>query len=838
MPQPFEHFSTCSSEQLFSELRSSKGGLSDVEVYRRFISEGPNTISDKKEIGIVLEFLSHFKSPLIVILMIAASISLYFGQVTNSIIVGVVILASVCLDFFEEHSASNAAKKLKEKVSATATVIRNGEQQEIKTSEVCSGDVLFLSSGDLIPADAVILEADDFFVNQSALTGESFPKEKYPCGVGDDGSSHVLFLGSSVVSGTAKAIVFAIGKQTEYGKIAETLLKKQEKSDFEIGIDHFGFFISKVILFLVIAIFFFQALMHRDILESFMFAIAIAVGVTPELLPVIMSVTMARGSERMAKDGVIVKRLSAMPNFGSMDILCTDKTGTLTEDKIHLVNFTNVKGEKDETVLLYTYLNSFHQTGVKNPLDRSVLEYGERDVSAYEKVEEIPFDFVRKVMSVAVEGPEGRILITKGAPEEVIKKCAFYKNGKETHSLSKEIEDQAIAYYESLSSDGFRVLAVAIRSNIALKDRYTKEDEEGLTFLGFVSFLDPAKKDVKKVLVELENYGIEIKIITGDNELVTQKICRDIGLEVKGVLLGKDISTMTDDALRTRTRTTTIFARFSPDEKNRVIMALRADGHVVGYMGDGINDAPSLKTADVGISVDTAVDVAKESADIILTKKGLESIVSGVIEGRRSFGNTMKYIMMGLSSNFGNMFSVLGAVFYLPFLPMLPVQILLNNFIYDASQITISSDRVDDEWVRKPRKWDIKRLKKFMYTFGFISSMFDFATFILLFSVFRVSESVFQTGWFMESLATQTLVIHIIRTRKIPFLQSRPSKWLFISTFSCLAIGWTLPYTPVGPLLHFSPLPLPIIFSIVGLVVVYLIVVEIGKRLFYRKHGF
>lgn len=838
MPQPFEHFSLCTSEQLCSELHSHTVGLTDAEASQRLLQNGPNTISDKKELGIVLEFLSHFKSPLILILTAATAISLYFGQITNSIIVIIMILASVCLDFFEEHSASNAAKKLKDKVSATATVFRSLEKKEIKTAEVSVGDVLFLSSGDLIPADAIVIEADDFFVNQSALTGESFPKEKYPCDSGTDGASHVLFLGSSVVSGTARAMVFAIGKQTEFGKIAETLLKKQEKSDFEIGIDRFGFFISKIILFLVMMIFFFQALMHRDILESFMFAVAIAVGVTPELLPVIMSVTMARGSERMAKDGVIVKRLSAMPNFGSMDILCTDKTGTLTEDKIHLVKFTDLFGQINEQVLLYTYLNSFHQTGVKNPLDKAVLDFHEEDIAAYTKVEEIPFDFVRKVMSVAVEGPEGRTLITKGAPEEVFAKCSWYQQGNEIKKLAVNVEAKAIAYYESLSAEGYRVLAVAVKSNIALKERYTKEDESDLTFLGFVSFLDPAKKDVKRVLVELEQYGIEIKIITGDNELVTKKICDDIGLPIKGILLGKEISTMTDDALCLRANDTTIFARFSPDEKNRVITALRGGGHVVGYMGDGINDAPSLKTADVGISVNTAVDVAKESADIILTQKGLESIVRGVVEGRRSFGNTMKYIMMGLSSNFGNMFSVLGAVFYLPFLPMLPIQILFNNFVYDVSQLTISSDNVDEDWVKTPRKWNLKRLKYFMYTFGLISSLFDIATFILLFSVFHVTESMFQTGWFIESLATQTLVVHIIRTRKIPFLQSRPSKWLLISTFSCAAFGWIIPYTPIGTLLHFSPLPWPILFVIAGLVIVYLFLVEIGKRVFYRVHGF
>lgn len=831
-----DNISSSSTEQLFEILKTSKNGLTDEEAARRILVDGPNVISDKKEIGIVIEFLTYFKSPLILILLVASGISFYFGQVTNSIIVGIMIFASVILDFAEEHSASNAAKKLKEQVGSTATVIRSGVEKEIKAADVCVGDVIFLCSGDMIPADARLIEADDFFVNQSALTGESFPREKHP-GF-QDNNDRTVFLGSSVVSGTARAVVFQTGSKTTFGKIAVSLLQKEEKSDFEIGTAKFGFFISKIILFLVLLIFLLQALLHKDILESFMFAVAIAVGVTPELLPVILSVTMARGSARMAKSGVIVKRLSALPNLGSMDVLCTDKTGTLTEDKIQLVNFTDVSGVENEQVFLYTYLNSFYQTGVNNPLDKAVLDYQELKMNEYKKVEEIPFDFVRKVMSVAVLGPNGRTLITKGAPEEVIAHCTSYVIKQEDKPLTDLVKQQALATYASMSHDGFRVLAVAIKSDIEPKEQYTKEDESDLTLLGFVSFLDPAKEDVKNVLLKLEQLGIEIKIITGDNELVTQHICCLIHLEVKGVLLGKDIHTMTDDALGARAESTTIFARFSPDEKNRVIRALRNHGHVVGYMGDGINDAPSLQNADVGISVDTAVDVARESADVILTQKSLVSIVNGVMEGRRSFGNTMKYIMMGLSSNFGNMFSVLGAIFYLPFLPMLPAQILLNNFIYDASQITISTDHVDEDWISTPRKWNLNRIKKFMYTFGIVSSVFDLITFYVLFSVFQANASVFQTGWFMESLATQTLVIHIIRTRKIPFLQSRASFWLTFSTFACLAIGWMIPYTFIGAFFNFSPLPFFIVGILIGLTFAYLAVVEIMKRIFYHVHGF
>ncbi|MDO9399075.1 MAG: magnesium-translocating P-type ATPase [bacterium] len=837
-----DYFSTASFFDIFKKLQTSKNGLTDSEAKSRLIRFGLNKISEKKEQGVILEFLSHFKSPLVIILLIAAIASAYFKEITNSVIIIAMVLASVILDFFEEHSANNTAKKLKEKVSNTATVIRSGNKKEIKITEVCVGDIIFLSSGDLVPADARIIEADDFFVNQSALTGESFPCEKISdialIDQADNTNNNLVFLGSNVISGTALAVVCRIGKDTEFGKIAKNILKKDEKSDFELGVTKFGFFIMKVIIFLVLLIMLCNSLIKQDILESFIFAIAIAVGVTPELLPMIMSITMARGSQKMAKIGVIVKRLSAIPDFGSMNILCTDKTGTLTEDKIQLVTYTDIFGVHNERVFLYTYLNSFHQTGVKNPLDKAVMEYKKAVIDDYQKVEEIPFDFTRKMLSIAVVGPEGRTLITKGAPEEVLMKCNYYFENDNKNLLTEEYKNIAIAYYHKLSGEGYRVLAIAYKSDLPPKDKYTHLDEDKMELLGFVSFLDPAKKGLEPILNQIEEHGIEVKVITGDNEFVTQKICYDVGLEVKGVLLGKEINGLTDNALFAKIKKTTIFARFSPDQKSRIITILRNNKNVVGYLGDGINDAPSLKAADVGISVNNAVDIAKESADIILTEKSLQPIIEGVIEGRRVFGNTMKYIMMGLSSNFGNMFSVLGAIFFIPFLPMLPIQILLNNFIYDFSQVTIPTDKVDNDWVKKPRKWDLNFIKKFMYTFGPISSVFDFLTFFLLFFVFKLSESAFQTGWFLESLATQTLVIHIIRTKQIPFLQSRASKWLVLSTFTAVAVGWLIPYTSLGKFFKFSPLSINVLLSIAGVVIVYLFIVEIAKRIFYKQQSF
>ncbi len=853
MSENLDFFSSQSPEKVFQTLKTSKNGLTEAEAGLRLVKYGFNTIAEKKELGVILEFLSHFKNPLVLVLLTAAAISAYLGEIKNSAVISAIILASVILDFFEEHSANNAARKLKEKVNVTATVIRQGKKKEIKNSNVCVGDIIFLNSGDLVPADARIMEADDFFVNQSALTGESFPQEKFPNisknGKTNDKNNNIVFFGSSVVSGTALAVVFQTGQATTFGHIAKSILKKDVKSEFEIGIAKFGFFIMRIILAMTLFILFANALIQRDILESFIFAVAIAVGVTPELLPVIMSITMARGSQRMAKAGVIVKKLSAIPNFGSMDILCTDKTGTLTEDHITLVKYTDIFGVNDEHVFLYTYLNSVYQTGVKNPLDKAVLEYKKADLSAvvermkteigaYKKTEEIPFDFVRKMMSIAVSGPDGLVLITKGAPEDIIAKCDFYMQKTVVNPLTAEAKKSALTYYQQLSEEGYRVLALAIKTNIPKKNQYTSADENNLVLVGFVSFLDPAKKDVGEVLKSLHAYGIEVKIITGDNEFVSQKVCRDVGLDVKGILLGEEIDGLTEEALGVRAEKTTIFARFSPDQKNQIIAALRARGHVVGYLGDGINDAPSLKTADVGISVDNAVDIAKETADIILTNKHLKSVIDGVLEGRRTFGNTMKYVMMSLSSSFGNMFSVLGAIFYLPFLPMLPIQILLNNFIYDFSQITIPSDRVDHDWVNRPHKWNIAFVKKFMYVFGPLSSVFDFLTFFVLFSVFHLSEGAFQTGWFMESLATQTLVIHIIRTKQIPFIRSRASKLLTISTIAAVAIGWILPFTPLGKLFKFSPLPLSIMLVIAGLVLIYLILVEIVKRIYYKKYKF
>jgi len=851
-------FANASLSEIFKFLKTKPEGLSAPEAAARLLRNGKNEIASGGEAHILLQIFSYFKNPLIVILLVAAAVSGFMGDGASAVIIVLMALFSVTLDFFEEYSAGRAAKKLKETVKTTACVIRGGQKKEINTSQIVVGDVVFLNAGDLVPADARIIEAKDLYVDQSALTGESFPCDKDEAGDGNDGR-HMLFLGTSVISGTATAVVVRTGSETEFGKVAASLAKPEAKSDFEIGTAKFGIFIARIVLYLVLFIFLFNVLrslgegaeFQYKIIQSFLFAVAIAVGVTPELLPMIVSVTMARGSIRMSKKGVIIKKLSAIPSFGSMDILCTDKTGTLTENKIALVGYVDIDGKVSEDVLHAAYLNSYYESGIENPLDEALLAFKKISVQDTKKIDELPFDFERRILSVIIrEGKErasksraadplrggNYLMISKGSPESVFSRCVSCHRGGQRVKFSAPARQAALGQYHKLSASGNRVLAVAVKKIRVAKKEYSKDDETGLELLGFVSFLDPAKSGVKEVLNGLGKIGIEVKIITGDNELVTQKICHDVSLAVKGTLVGGQIDRMSDQALRVKALGTTIFARCSPIQKNRVIAALRANGKVVSYLGDGINDAPSLKAADVGISVNNAVDVAKEAADIVLTQKDLGALREGVIEGRRVFGNTMKYIMMGLSSNFGNMFSAAGAVVILSFLPMLPIQILLNNFLYDLSQITIPADNVDSDWLRKPHRWNLDFIKKFMYFFGPISSLFDFLTFFILYKIFSLPEPLFQTGWFIESLATQVLVIHVIRTRKLPFIESRPSKYLLVSTLACVATGWLIPYTPIGGYFGFQPLPVPLLGAIALIVFGYLVLVEAVKKIFYRRY--
>ncbi len=729
--------------------------------------------------------------------------------------------------------------------------LRDNVKQEIKLQFIVPGDIIYLSAGDLTPADARVIEAKDLFVNQSMLTGESFPVEKTSAPIkGKEASitewNNHFFMGTSIVSGSATAVVVRTGGLTEYGKIAQRLVEKAPETEFEIGIKKFGFLIMQVTIVLVLFVFMINALLHPNaagILQALLFAVALAVGLTPELLPMIITINLSKGAMAMSKKGVIVKRLSSIETFGSMNVLCTDKTGTLTENQIKLLLHIDMHGKDDPKVLLYSFLNSHFQTGLKSPLDEAILKHEEIEVSKFQKIDEVPFDFVRRRVSVVVEQERQRFFIAKGAPEEILKVCAYYELEGVVSDLSEGTRKKIEQKYHDLSAEGLRVLGVAYKKLREEKAVYSINDECDMTFLGFVAFLDPPKETAKQSLQMLSKVGVELKILTGDNELVTKKVCSELGFEVKGVILGNEISNMSDETLAAVVEEANVFARVTPAQKDRIITLLKLNGHVVGFMGDGINDAPSLKTSDVGVSVNNAVDVARESADIILLKNDLTVLGEGVLEGRKTFGNTMKYIMMGVSSNFGNMFSAAGGSVFLPFLPMMPIQILLNNLLYDTSQTVLTTDNVDAEYIEKPKRWDISFIRRFMIIIGPVSSLFDFATFFTMLFVFqnmidpKLFPSSFQTAWFIESLCSQTLVVLIIRTRRVPFYKSKPSKYLAIMLLAVISFAIIVPYTPVGEFFGFVPPPPAFFLALAGILGAYAVLAETVKKLFYKRYG-
>ncbi|MEJ5293021.1 MAG: magnesium-translocating P-type ATPase [Candidatus Methanosuratincola sp.] len=828
-------------EEVLSRLRTSQRGLSSEEAGFRLQFCGRNELAKGKKHSAVVEFLSHFKSPLIVILIFAAVLSGALGELINTGIILSIVLISVILDYYQEAKAERAAQLLKEKVTTTATVLRDSKKQEVSLAEIVPGDVIYLSAGDIVPADARVIAAKDLFINQSTLTGESIPVEKMPVeapsGTGTTGEwPNILFMGTSVVSGTGKAVVVRTGVNTEFGKIAKRLVASAPETDFERGLRGFGFMIMQVTFVLVIFVFFINALFKRDILESLLFSVALAVGLTPELLPMILSVNLSNGALSMSKKGVIVKRLSSIQNFGTMDVLCTDKTGTLTENKIKLVLHVNLEDKEDERVLLFSYLNSYFQTGLRSPLDEAILAYRDIDISQYSKVDEVPFDFVRRRVSVVVDYEDQALLITKGAPESMLEVCSYCEFEDRVIDLTPELAAGVEAQYRRLSAEGFRVLAIAYRKLKERKPSYSTGDETEMVFLGLVAFLDPPKEDASESLKLLRGAGIELKILTGDNELVTKKVCDDLGFEIRGLVLGSEVARLHDDALSRVVEEANVFARLTPAQKDRIIAALRANGHVVGFLGDGINDAPSMRRADVGISVDNAVDVAKESADIILLRKSLTVLEKGVIEGRKTFGNTMKYIMMNVSSNFGNMFSVAGASLLLPFLPMLPTQILLNNLLYDFSQFTITTDQVDREYLDRPKRWDLSFIKRFMVVFGPISSLFDFITFFVMLYIFRATEPLFQTAWFTVSLCTQTLVVFAIRTKMVPFFRSRPSRVLVAGSLAIVAVGLLIPFSPIGQFFEFVIPPAEFYVFLALVLGAYFLLTELVKTWFHKRY--
>jgi len=823
----------------------TEAGLSTTEARLRLGKVGPNEpVSSRRTSGLA-QVLFLFVNPLVIILLIASAISASVGDVLNASIIALMVLLSVTLNFIQTYRSQRAVESIRKDVAPSATVLRDGTWIEILRREVVPGDVIRLTAGDLVPADACLFKVRDLHVQQAALTGESLPVEKEAVNletiaetVGDD---HKVFLGTSVVSGTGTALVTATGKDTTFGDIATRLATKPPETEFERGTRQFGLLIMKTTILLVFFVLLVSVVLHRDFMESLLFAVALAVGLTPEFLPMITTVTLGQGAVHMARKKVIVKHLEAMQNFGSIDVLCSDKTGTLTSGEMILNQHLDPFGTPTERVFLLAYLNSLHETGVSNPLDQAIKQrrssnpldtavqlHDHPDIHTYRKIDEIPFDFERRRVSIVVEHGSERLLITKGAPESVLPVCSDYEFNGQQYPLDADSRSRAERTYRELCAKGFRMLAVAYGA-APLKDVCRSVDEQNLVLAGFLTFSDPPLESAKLAIQNLNRDGVQVKILTGDNEMVTEHICSQVGLDIGRIILGDELERMTDPALAHVVEQTFVFARVSPAQKNRIILALKRRSHVVGYLGDGINDAPSLHAADVGLSVSTAVDVAKDAADFILLERSLDVLHEGILEGRKAFGNVMKYLLMGTSSNFGNMFSMAVASLFLPFLPMLPTQILLNNFLYDLAQVTIPTDHVDQTFIHKPQRWNVSMIRDFMIYIGPLSSIYDFLTFFALLRVFHASEQLFHTGWFVESLATQTLVIFIIRTAGNP-LRSRPSIPLATTTVLVVLVGIVIPFTALGGLLGFTPLPMSFLLFLVVASTTYLLLVEVVKR--------
>jgi Mg2+-importing ATPase len=807
-------------DALLQSLHTTPEGLTQAEAEQRARTWGPNEVAQERRRGWFLRLLIIIRNPLVILLTALSTISYVTGDARAGTVMACMVVLSVTLRFVQEARADSAAAKLKAMIHVTATVIRDGKAREIPLRDLVPGDVIKLSAGDMIPGDVRVISAKDLFVSQGTLTGESFPIEKFHDSEPAASQSptelkNICFMGTSVQSGTAAAVVVVTGARTYLGSMAGSITGDAPPTSFDRGLSRFTWLMIQLMAVMVPLVFFINGFTKHDWKSAFFFAMAVAVGLTPEMLPMIVSVCLAKGAIAMSRKKVIVKRLNAIQNFGGMDVLCTDKTGTLTEDRVILQRHCNVAGRETDDVLLAGYLISYFQTGLKNLLDTAILDSSDFHqkplVEKYKKLDEIPFDFSRRMMSVLVENPEGQaILLTKGAPEEVFHQCSQFELDGKLSAMDPDLIKGLKDEYASLSNDGFRVLAVASKE-IKGKKSCSKEDELDLVLRGYVAFLDPPKPTAATAIAALHSHGVGVKILTGDNDLISRKVCKDVGLVADPILLGDDVEKMTDPELAEAAEKTTLFARLSPAHKQRIVRVLRGNGHVVGYMGDGINDSPALRAADISISVDTAADVAKESADLILLEKDLMVLEGGVMEGRKVFANIIKYIRMGASSNFGNMFSVLGASAFLPFIPMAPIQILSNNMLYDFSQVPIPTDLVDEEQIAHPRPWNIGEIRRFILWIGPISSIFDYTTFFVMLYLFKCWDPtrapLFQTGWFVESLMTQTLIIHIIRTNKIPFFQSRASWPLMLTSLAIMAFGAWLPYSPLASSLGLVHLP-------------------------------
>jgi Mg2+-importing ATPase len=823
---------------LLATLHSAATGLSTVKARQRLETYGPNLVQAREKATALRLFLNQFKSPIVLILIFATGVSAVTQDWVDALIILAIVLGSALLSFFQEYGASNAAEKLRAQVTIKANVLRDGELQPVPAEEVVPGDVVQLSAGSLVPADAVLLEARDFFVNQAVLTGETFPVEKMPGqvagGASLTGRTNCVFMGTTVRSGSARVLVVRTGPATAFGQIARRLTLRPPETEFERGIRRFGYLLTEVMLVLVLIVFAINVFFQKPVLDSLLFSIALAVGLTPQLLPAIISINLSRGSQAMAAEGVIVRRLESIENFGSMDVLCTDKTGTLTLGVVQLDGALDADGQPSDNVFRLAYLNAHFQTGLANPLDEAILAHAQPDIAGVEKVDEVPYDFVRKRLSVVV-GRVGALpdMITKGALDNVLAACSQVQHGETLVPLDESRRAGLQQCYAAWSEQGFRVLGVALRQGVDKAGAYSHGDERDMTFAGFLLFFDPPKAGVDETIADLEELGVRLKIITGDNKLVALHTAQAVGLEVTGVLTGADLDNLHEEALWQAAGHANLFAEVDPNQKERIILALKKTGHVVGYMGDGINDAPALHAADVGISVDQAVDVAKEAADFVLLKHDLTILRQGIEMGRRTFANTLKYVFITTSANFGNMFSMAGASLFLPFLPMLPLQILLTNFLTDFPAMAIAGDSVDREMVEEPRRWNIQFVRNFMFTFGTVSSVFDYLTFGLLLLVLHVSQDQFRTAWFLESVMTELLIMLVIRTRK-PFFRSKPGKYLLVGTLLVAVVTLVLLYLPLNRTLGFTPLPLPLLLVLLGITGLYVLASEATKHAFYR----
>ncbi|HUK34956.1 MAG TPA: magnesium-translocating P-type ATPase [Vicinamibacterales bacterium] len=818
----------------------SGGGLTSSEAAARLAEVGPNEPVRVRRLSSVLQLIRLFLNPLVIILLVASGMSALLGQVSDAVIIISMVLLGVGINFWQSYRSQQAAERLRAMVTPTATVCRDGQWQELPISGIVPGDLIRLSAGDLVPADARLIESHDLSVQQSMLTGESLPADKHAAQPTSDtgpGAPHLVFLGTSVVSGTATAVAISTGPRTLFGDIAARLSLRPPETEFEHGLRRFSILILTTTITLVLFIVLVSIAFKHNAFESLLFAVALGVGLTPEFLPMISSVTLTRGALRMAREHVIVKHLPAIQNFGSIDVLCSDKTGTLTAGVMQVAGGLDPSGAASPRPFQLAYLNSHFQTGIRSPFDTAILKHQQVDLANTVKLDEIPFDFERRRLSVVVSSLTAHsaapLLITKGAPESVIAVSSAIEMGGRTTPLDEHARGIAAEVVARLSAAGFRVLAIAYRA-MDTRPTYAKTDESDLVLAGFLSFADPILPDAAAALKDMANDGVTVKILTGDHEVVARHVCRQVGVSDEAIVTGDDLDRLDDAALGHVAEQANVFTRVSPAQKNRIILALKRRGHVVGFLGDGINDAPSLHAADVGISVMNAADVARQAADIILVEPGLRVLHRGILEGRRASGNMMKYLLMGTSSNFGNMFSMAAASLFLPFLPMLPTQILLNNFLYDLAQITIPSDNVDPNYIQRPQRWDMRVIRDFMIFIGPISSIFDFLTFYAMLRIFHASQELFHTGWFVESLATQTLVLFVIRTTGNPF-RSRPSRPLAITTIAIVAIGAILPATPLASLLGFTMPPARYFVLLLVAVVVYLALVEIAKRQLVRR---